>query len=150
MELSNLQPNEKSFTANGKTYFIEDKLSIERFIAFQKLEVEFAYSGGFLGVMRSLNKGIEHLNKMQLVDAAVELSNTRSSIERQDKEKRVPAVDLCSLFINEKNEDRRVITNEMLSEKQKDFEAEGIPIDFFLHLAANLVIGFKERLKQKG
>lgn len=150
MELKDLKPNEKSFIANGKTYYIEDRLSIERFIAFQKLEVEFAYGGGFLGVMKSLNKGIEHLNKMQLVDAAVELTNTRESIIRQDKDKRIPALDLCSLFINSKDEDRRVITNDMLIEKQKDFEAEGIPIDFFLRLAQNLVIGFKESLKEKG
>lgn len=149
MELSNTDSSVKSFEANGKTYYVESRLSIERFIAFQKLEVELAYGGGFLGVMKSLNKSIEHLNKTEWVNAAVELTNVRESIIKQDKTKRVPAVDICSLFINTKDEDRRIITDEMLEEKQKDFEAAGIPIDFFFQLAHSLVIGLKEHLKAK-
>lgn len=147
MELKDIKVDSPSFTANGKEYFIESKLSIERFIAFQKLEVELAYGGGFTGVMKSLNKAIDFMNKTQWVDAAVELTNTRESIIKQDKTKRVPAVDICSLFLNTKDENRKIITDEMLIEKQKDFEIEGIPIDFFLHLAKNLVVGLKEHLK---
>lgn len=146
MELANIDTNSKSFTANGKTYFIESQLSVKRFIAFQKLEIELAYGVGFSGVLKALNRGIEHLNKTQWVDAAVVLSNTRDSIIRNDKDQRVPAVDICSLFINTENEDRKIITDEMLAEKQKDFEAEGIPISFFLSLAKNLVVGLKEHL----
>lgn len=145
MELKEPEDN-KSFEANGKTYHLTDKLSIERFIAFQKLEVEFAYGVGFNGVMKSLNKSIDYLNKLELVNAAVELSNTRDSIKRNDLDKRVPAVDMCSLFLNTKDEDVRVITDEMLAEKQKDFTEAGIPISFFLDLAKNLTIGFRQHL----
>lgn len=150
MELKEIDPKTTSFTANGKEYIVESKLSIERFIAFQKLEVEFAYNTGFGGVMRSLNKGIDLLNKQQWVEAAVELSNTRDIMKKSTESKRQPAIDLCSLFINTKDEDRRFITDQMLSDKQNDFELEGIPMDFFLHLAANLVIGYREHLNQKG
>jgi hypothetical protein len=149
MELKEISIEAKSFEANGKTYFLEQKLSIERFIAYQKLEVELAYQSGFAGVMRSLKKGVEHLNKMQLVDAAVELTNTMDCMRKADKDKRQPAVDLCSLFLNTKDEDRRVITDEMLMTKQQDFETAGIPIDFFLHLATNLVSGYRQHLEKK-
>lgn len=149
MELKEIDPKVKSFTANGKEYFVESKLSIERFIAYQKLEVEFAFNGGFASIMKMLDQSFEHLNKGELASACVLVDNTRKSIRKQDKDKRIPAIDLCSLFLNTKDEDRRVITDEMLLEKQRDFEEEGIPIDFFLHLAANLVTGYKEYLKPK-
>lgn len=149
MELKNLDPKVKSFMANGKEYFVESRLSIERFIAYQKLEVEFAFNGGFAAIMKMLDSSFEFLNKGELANACVLVDNTRKSIRKQDKDKRIPALDLCSLFLNTKDEDRRVITDEMLMEKQRDFEEEGIPVDFFLHLAANLVTGYKEHLKPK-
>lgn len=149
MELKEANIENNSFTANGKVYFLESKLSIERFIAYQKLEIELAYPGGFAGVLRSLKKGIEHLNKMDLVNAAVELSNTMDVVRKSDKDKRVAAVDICSLFLNTKDEDRRVITDEMLLIKQEDFEKEGIPIDFFLRLASELIAGYRQHLSQK-
>lgn len=147
MELKEISSQVNSFTANGTEYFIESKLSIDRFIAFQKLEVELAYGGGFLGVMKSLNEAIKLLNKQDWVGAAVELTNTRESIIKQDTSKRIPAVDICCLFINTKDEDRRIITDDMMIKKQKDFEEEGIPIDFFFQLANNLVVGLKQHLK---
>jgi hypothetical protein len=149
MELKDLEIKTNKFTANGKEYYVESKLSIERFIAFQKLEVEFAYQTGFGGVMKSLKKGIELLNSQKWTDAAVELHNTLDILKKSTEDKRQPAIDICSLFINQKDEDRRWVTDEMLKEKQEDFEAEGIPMDFFLHLAANLVIGYKEALSRK-
>lgn len=147
MELKKIDSKEKSFEANGKRYFIESSLSIERYIAFQKIEVELAYGGGFLGVYQGLNKCIDLLNDRKWVDAAVLLVNTRDSIGNLDK-KRIPALDMCGLFINEANEDRKRITDEMLLAKQADWEAEGIPADFFLTIAVNLVRGYKEVLKQ--
>lgn len=137
----------KTFEANGHKYVIESSLSIERYIAFQKIEVEFAYGVGFLGVYQGINKGIEYLNGQKWVDAAVTLSNVRDSIGQLDK-KRVPALDMCGLFINRVDEDRRVITDQMLLDKQDDWEKEGIPADFFLTIAVNLVRGYKEVLKQ--
>jgi len=132
--------------ANGHKYIVESSLSIERYIAFQKIEVELAYGVGFLGVFNAFKKALEHLNKMQLADAIVILHNTLQSITKLDN-KKVPALDMCSLFINREDEDRRYISDEMLSDKQKDWEIEGIPADFFLSIALNLVRGYKEVLK---
>lgn len=147
MELKSIDNNSRSFEANGNKYVIESSLSIERYIQFQKIEVEFAYGVGFLGVYNALKKAIEHLNKLQLADAIVLLANTLTSINNNDK-KKVPALDMCGLFINRENEDRRYISDEILAEKQKDWEAEGIPADFFLSIAQNLVRNYKEVLKQ--
>lgn len=150
MELKNIDNNAKSFEANGKTYIVEiGKLSIERYIIFQKLEVELPYNGGFAGVMKSHKKVKEHLNKIELYDAIVELDNIDNCLKKADKDKRVPAIDICSLFLNTKDEDRRYMSNELLAEKQEDFEKEGIPSDFFLHLASELIIGYRQYLNQK-
>lgn len=139
----------QSIEANGTTYYLESKISIKRFEVFQMLEVDFGYPGGFAGVYKSLNKSIELLNKQQWVDAAVELCNIRDVMKKSDDNRRQPAVDMCSLFLNTKDEDRTTITNEMLAKKQEDFEKAGIPMDFFLHLAAKLTIGYRESLKLK-
>jgi hypothetical protein len=146
MELKEMNTEEKSFMANGHKYIVESSLSIERYIAFQKIEVELAYGVGFLGVFNAFKKALEHLNKMQLADAIVILHNTLQSITKLDN-KKVPALDMCSLFINREDEDRRYISDEMLADKQKDWEIEGIPADFFLSIALNLVRGYKEVLK---
>lgn len=137
----------KQITANGNTYYLESELSIERFIAFQKLEVELAYQTGFAGVMKALDRAKVFLNKTDFVSASVEITNIQDVMRKSDKDKRIPSIDICSLFLNTKDEDRRWITDQMLEEKQKDFEAEGIPVSFFLTLAQNLVIGYKEHLK---
>lgn len=137
----------KQITANGNTYYLESELSIERFIAFQKLEVELAYQTGFAGVMKALDRAKVFLNKTDFVSASVEITNIQDVMRKSDKDKRIPSIDICSLFLNTKDEDRRWITDQMLEEKQKDFESEGIPVSFFLTLAQNLVIGYKEHLK---
>ena len=146
MDLKTPNKEDLSFTANGHKYYIESKLSIERFIAYQKLEIELAYDVGFLGVIQNLNKAISHLNKLELVNASVVLSNTILGIQ-ENGNKKIPALDLCSLFINREDEDRRIITDEMMIEKQKDWEKEGIEVSFFLTCAYNFVRGYRDYLK---
>jgi len=147
MELKPIEATVKSFTANGTEYFVEYSLSIARYKAYLKLQNHFAFDGGFGGVMQSLKSAYELLNKQNFADSAVLLHNTLNGIETIDTRHHA-AVSMCCLFLNSKDEDRRYIDDTVIEKKVKDFETEGIPMDFFLQLAKSLTIGYLENLKQ--
>jgi hypothetical protein len=139
--LKQIDLNKKSFKANGKEYFIESALSFERFLMYQKLQFEVAYEPGFYGVYKALEKSYEACNGGKIADAAVIIHNTMAGIKTVDQ-RRVPALDLVCLFINEKNEDRRVITDDIISGKISDWEAEGLDMMPFFQLAISSIKNF--------
>lgn len=147
MELKKIEPNQKSFTANGVDYYVEYSLSIARYKAYLKLQNHFAFDGGFGGVMASLKTAYELLNKQNFADSAVLLHNTLNGIETIDTRHHA-AIQMCCLFLNAKDEDRRFIDDTVIDKKIADFEAEGIPMDFFLQLAKSLTIGYLDNLNQ--
>jgi hypothetical protein len=145
MELKKLSPDTVQIPANGKIYILEtDGLSIERFWAYQKYELECGFDIGYSGIYGALNSAIADLQKPMLVDAGVTLVNARDGMKKTMTDKYIPSVNLCSLFLNTKDEDRRWINDEMLAAKQKDFEEEGIASDFFLVLAKKLIRNYRQ------
>lgn len=129
------------FPANGKTYYIESSLTIERYVEFQILEKELGFGVTFKGMFDGLNELWTYINKMQFADAAVKLNNMlRGMAKLEEKE---PAVlKICALYINEANEDRSVITQDMITHKIQDWKAEGYDMADFFQVAFTLVPGF--------
>lgn len=129
------------FQANGKTYFIESSLTIERYVEFQILEKELGFGVSFKAMFDGLNELWGYLNKMQFAEAAVKLNNMlRGMAKIEEKE---PAVlKICALYINEESEDRSVITQDMITHKIQDWKAEGYDMRDFFQLAFTLVPGF--------
>lgn len=138
-----ISPEGNSFVANGVKYNIEGSLSMARYIEYLKLEIEFGYNAGYAGVYKEVTKAIGHLNKTNFVDSAVTLTRI---LEGQGnlQNKYIPAVNICGLFFNTDDEDRRVITDEMLDKKIKNWEKEGIEVGFFLKMASVLVRGYQK------
>jgi len=123
-----------SFMANGKKYFIESTMSIERYTKFQQLELELSFNLSFKQLFDTLNTVYDLLNKGKLADASVHVYNAmRGFANLEEKEPFV--LKYCALFINEENEDRRIITDDMITKKIEDWQEEGYAIQDFLALA---------------
>ena len=132
----------KSFTANGKEYFIEmGGISMERFIEYEKLQVELGYGVTFIQLYELIKESYELCNKQKFADLAVKLYNVLQSVKTFE-ERRTPAFELCALFINEKNENRAIITKDMISVKLADWEAEGLDAVPFFQLAVSSLQNF--------
>lgn len=140
-QLKILDLKAKSFTANGTEYFIEGSLSFNRFLMFQTLEIEAGYQAGFYKVFEALKKIYEYCNGMKFADIAVLSHNTMAGI-KQIEDRKIPFLSICALFINSKDEDRRIINDAIIDKKIADWEAEGMDIVPFLKLAANFIPNF--------
>ena len=135
------------FTANGKTYFIESQMSIERYRKYEEIEVELGYGRSFADVFDSIEKAMDDVNKNNLGEAYVKLYNLMKGVA-QFKNKRPHVFRFCALFINEENENRKVIDEDMINLKIADWQAEGLDYQPFFTIAINSLTGFKERYKK--
>lgn len=140
-KLKTLDLTKKTFTANGKIYYIESGMSIERYFMYEMLQIELGYQVSFKSMFDNLTRMYDLLNKMKFADSAVIVHNLLTGIKDIEK-RRIPALQMCALFVNEENEDRKVITDEMVERKIADWEAEGLDIIPFFQLATSSMPGF--------
>jgi len=138
---------ESVFTANGTKYYIHKSLTVERYKAFQKMQIELGFGVGFAAVYEGMAKAYGLLNKQQFADAAVVLHNMMNSIKGLD-EREHPALILCALFINKEGEDLNVVDDGVIMSKIEDWKAEGIPADFFFGFCQNLIQDYMKILKE--
>lgn len=137
-ELKTIDPKEKSFTANGVEYFIEQSLSFDRYKMYQKLQIECGFDVSFYGMATSLNDLYDLQNQGKLADAAILTHNLRTGIANIDK-RNIPVLEMCSLFVNTKDEDRTIINQDMVDKKIENWRVEGIAIDYFFTLAISTI-----------
>lgn len=140
-ELKKIDFSQKSFKANGTEYFIETSISFNRFKMFQKLQIEAGYGVGFYDLFESLKKIYELCNDKKFADIAVLTHNTLRGIKDID-ERPNSALQLAALFINSKEEDRKVITDDIVNKKIADWEAEGLDITPFFQFAISSIKNF--------
>lgn len=130
-----------SFQANGKIYTIEGGLTIERYAEFQILEKELAYGLTVKGLYDKLRDIYKLLNKQQFADAAVYTHNLTTGVAKL--EEREPVVlKICALFCNYENEDRREVSDDLITAKIQDWKTEGLDMRDFFQLALDSVNGF--------
>lgn len=135
------------FTANGNKYYIHKSLSVERYKAFQKMQIEVGFGVGFAAVYEGMVKAYGLLNKQQFADAAVLIHNLVNSIQGLDQREH-PAVVMCALFINKEGEDLNIVDDGVMMSKIEDWKAEGIPADFFFGFCQNLIQDYMKILKE--
>lgn len=141
-ELKRLDLNQPSFEANGVTYYIESALSIERFCEYQILEKEAGFGLSFKKIFENLKELHALMNGVKFVEAAVKLDNLMRGVAKLE-EREPTLLKICALFINEKEEDRTIINNDMIVGKIANWKKEYDIRDFFT-LALNTVDGFLE------
>ena len=142
MEIKRIDFSKGSFKANKKEYFFSDTLSVSRFEEFEKLQILFGYNLTYDDLFQNLTEVYQELNKTQFVKASVLVYNLLDATKRKAENKIHPALQICALFCNEKNEDRGKFDAEKNNEKIKNWRQEGYAMVDFFSLAANLVRGF--------
>jgi len=141
--LKKLDLTKKSFKGkSGETYYFEKDLSTERFKEYEKLQAEVGFGVDFSTMYDRLKQLYELLNKQKFADAAVLTNNMVTGISSNLNKRINPALQMATLMINTKDEDRGVWTYEMAEEKIADwseYEVQG-----FFSFAVSLVNGLSE------
>lgn len=145
MQVKTLDLKEKKFTANGNKYVISEKISIERYIEYQKLSPLLTFGTNFEEMFKQLKKVYENLNKQNFADSAVIIHNLLTSVGTVEQSSRVPAaLKMAALFINREDEDITVYNEEIMTDKILDWTKEGYNIGDFFSLALNSISGFRQ------
>lgn len=148
-KLKTIKWNEQSFIANGKRYFLEKELSIQRSVFAESAKIELE-SGLRLGKYTEDWKKIWDMmnapDKSHFADIAVVVHDHLRSFNNflQDIP---PVIKLCACFINADGEDRRFINEDMVNAKAEDWIEEGLSMRSFFHLALSFLAAEAEDLK---
>lgn len=135
----------QKFTANGKEYFLEPHMSIERHKVAQKFELEISYSVTFKRMYKGLNELYDLLNNLKLVEASVKLRDTMEGMSRIDDQNNHHAIlKYCTLILNTHEEDRDKWDEKIMAEKIEDWQREGIPVTSFFAVVLRSVSGLLE------
>lgn len=135
----------QQFSANGKNYRVTDKICIDRWTEYEKLEPRLTYGIDFESIQKSLNKLYSALNDKKFADAAVLTHNLMNGIKDALDETRVhPALLMCSLVINYEGEDTTVFNKQIQLQKIEDWQKEGLDILSFFAFALKSINGFRE------
>lgn len=137
-----------SFTANGVKYLVHTALAIERFIEFEKLQIQVGYGVDFRNLFHKINEAFHYLNNGLPADAAVVLHNVMKGVADNLEERENPVLNLCTLYICREDEDLTTYDYALNQAKIDDWKKEGISIDSFFVLAFNLVNGFQPIYKK--
>lgn len=143
--LISLPNNTRQFQASGHTYFVEDALSIERYKAFQRMEIELGYTLSFSDLANKIKKAYDLHNDSKFADAAVLLWNIMEGAAAISEKKPI-SLYVATLFINRSDEDRTVWSKTLAEEKLKDWS--NIEVNFFLIVALSKVRGFSQSLQE--
>lgn len=139
----------KEFEANGHRYTIMDKLSVERWIAYEKLQPQVTFGATFNEMYSNLLKAFSLLNqpKPEPVNAGIILHNLMNCIQKVQDEKRIhPALQMAALFIVREDEDLARYDAKLDTDKINDWQQEGLNMLDFFQLALSSIQGFKETL----
>ena len=133
-ELKSINFQEKNFTANGVEYVIESQMSIQRSVYAEAAKIEM--EGGMqLGKqLDDWKKLYELANQQKFADIVVLAYNNMRGF-KNFFESNHPVLKLCACFINSADEDRRYITDDLVTKKINDWSEEGLSMKSFFLLA---------------
>lgn len=144
-EVKVLDLKAKEFKANGKTYYIEDTLTIIRWKKWLKLQHKLGWGMTFEDIQKEFRKIYDVCNKPipEPGMACILAYNAMIKVKDVQDESFVPEIiQMCALFMNTKDEDRGVITEAMIREKQTDWEKEAISMNSFFLFALSSIPNF--------
>jgi len=144
-EPAQISIKDRVFIANGKKYYIADKICIDRWKEYEKLQIRLTFGIGFLEIFSNLTAAFELLNKQKFAQAAVVIHNVLSGIKDAETPERMPdALMMCALVMNREGEDVKVYDEQVALDKIEDWRAEGLDMLSFFAWALNSINGFKQ------
>jgi hypothetical protein len=146
MDLKLIDFTKKQFTCDGRTFYVQDSLSFNRYRELQRISIEFGYSTTFIELFKDIQKCYDFVQtNKNWGDLAVSLYNILNGVATIGN-KDAAALRLCALFINEADEDITVFDEVKIQDKI-DCWARELDVSPFFHLAANLVEGWMPAYK---
>lgn len=143
-----LNPDVQGFAANGTRYFIETAdLTMARWEQKQQMDIAFGFGISYSELYKKILEAFEAGNKNKMADCFFMLGNLLQSIVHIEENK-IPAVELCTLFINAEGEDRREYDPLVMEKKKNDWRKAGIGMSFFLRHAIYSTPGLPALLKE--
>ena len=97
-QLKKLDKTARSFEANGKIYYVETELSIERFHEYQIYEKEAGFGLSFKSMVETIRDAYTDLNQMKAADASVKLHDLLAGITKPAEKEHV-LLKICALFM---------------------------------------------------
>lgn len=146
--LKEIDFKEGSFTANGKKYYIETTLSYARWMEYEKLQVEIGFGLQISTMFDKLKECYQLLNENRFADSAVFIRDMMTGVANNIDSRTPTVLQMCALFINHENEDRRVYDNKLMDNKIQDWIDEGISMQSFFLLGLNLIPDYITILKE--
>lgn len=139
----------QSFWANGVEYVPTKTLSIERYVRASILVQEIGK--GLYGSQDDEIKALSHIfdqaNKGNLAEVAV-LAHNRITQLKASTNIGHPILRLCAQYINRKDEDSTIITEEDELAKIGDWAREGLSFESFFTFGSPLVSPILDKFKQ--
>jgi hypothetical protein len=132
--------DEKRFDCDGKTFYLKDSLSFNRYRKLQEFMLEFGYSATYQDIFNNLKEAWEKLNALKLGESAVIIHNVMNGITKIEAKDDV-SFRLCALFLDETDEDPTIYDEGRMKSKIECWAKELDVMPFF-HLAASLVPGW--------
>lgn len=146
-EIKSIKATDGSFMANGRKYFILDKITPTRYKEYEKLVPRLTFGLDFNEIFKNLQKAYDALNRQKFADSSVIIHNMMSGIAGVNDEKRVhPALMMAALIINREGEDPAKFDENMMLEKIQDWTVEGLDMMSFFEMSLNAIQGFRETL----
>jgi len=146
MTLKIIDLKSKKFTCDGRTFYVQDSLSFNRYRELQRISIEFGYSTTFVELFKEIQKCYDFVQtNKNWGDLAVTLYNILNGVATIGQ-KDAPALRLCALFINEADEDVAAF-DEAKMQAKIDCWAKELDVSPFFHLAVNLVGGWMPAYK---
>jgi len=142
-ELKEIPKNGTPFMANGKEYFIEDSLSIDRWIYMNELVIQLGFGVEYEEMQQNWFSVIDMAEKQKFASIVIMAHNQVNGISKiYNREPMI--LKFCALFMNTADEERGTITEDVISIKIEDWKKEGLGIDGFLEFSLLKVKGLAE------
>lgn len=144
----------REFEAGGKTYKVNETISVARFNKYQEMQVELLYGMDMEQMVKNMQQIIQINNNISLngtlrikdiTDVNSIAYNTLRGIENIGKEMH-PALKICTLFVNTDDENVGDWDESLARQKVEDWKE--IDMSFFLNLALSSISNFKENYKE--
>ena len=139
------------FELDGKIhkFFFEPHISVERYRAMQKIELEMSYALSFKSLHGGLKELYASMNKMEFVESAVKLRDLIEGTHRIDDEANYPSIMRYSaLILNTEDEKRTIYDEQLINSKIDLWVRGGVPIQSFFQIALHSVNGLMENYKE--
>lgn len=147
--LRKLDPETRTFEANGRRYTAVTSLTVERYEAYELYQAEIGIGRTFEEIQASINRAFELCNevasphgKKVFAELAVTLHDLSIGCTLVGTTQPHAVLKLCALFLVRDGEDLRTIDDQLVQDKIEDWKAAGIDMGYFFGFALRSIPGF--------